>query len=206
MVSRCERSSRPRELNCCWWIEEITKHKGPPVFNEQERYKMVRAIKWVDQVVENAPYVTTLETLEEYNCAFCVHGDDITVGASKSSVIASQSSWSVQVTADGVDTYHIVKAAGRYRECKRTQGVSTTDLVGRLGNELSRSSNHLVQSSLECYWSLNLIMNQTTCYRIERTRDEWVCVKKASVHGQVLHNFSLLPIKSFSSPTDEKPK
>jgi glycerol-3-phosphate cytidylyltransferase-like family protein len=40
---------------------------------------MVRAIKWVDQVVEDAPYVTTLETLEEYNCAFCVHGDDITV-------------------------------------------------------------------------------------------------------------------------------
>ena len=60
-------------------LEEITKHKGPPVFTEQERYKMVRAIKWVDQVVENAPYVTTLETLEEYNCAFCVHGDDITV-------------------------------------------------------------------------------------------------------------------------------
>lgn len=30
-----------------------------------------------------------------------------------------------------MDTYHIVKAAGRYRECKRTQGVSTTDLVGR---------------------------------------------------------------------------
>ena len=40
---------------------------------------MVRAIKWVDQVVENAPYVTSLETLEKYNCAFCVHGDDITV-------------------------------------------------------------------------------------------------------------------------------
>ena len=36
-----------------------------------------------------------------------------------------------KVTADGVDTYHIVKAAGRYKECKRTQGVSTTDLVGR---------------------------------------------------------------------------
>nr|KAG5687384.1 hypothetical protein BaRGS_019888 [Batillaria attramentaria] len=31
--------------------EEIAKHKGPPVYNEQERYKMVRAIKWVDQVV-----------------------------------------------------------------------------------------------------------------------------------------------------------
>ena len=44
--------------------EEITKHKGPPVFNEQERYRMVRAIKWVDEVVEGAPYLTTLATLD----------------------------------------------------------------------------------------------------------------------------------------------
>ena len=32
----------------------------------------------------------------------------------------------------GTDTYHIVKAEGRYKECQRTQGVSTTDLVGRM--------------------------------------------------------------------------
>merc|ERR1719244_2446865 len=73
--------------------EEIAANKGPPVFNEEERYKMVRAIKWVDEVVENAPYVTTLETLEKYDCDFCVHGDDITT------------------TADGQDTYHLVKDA-----------------------------------------------------------------------------------------------
>lgn len=53
---------------------EIAKHKGPPVFTQAERYKMVRAIKWVDEVVEGAPYVTTLETLDKYNCDFCVHG------------------------------------------------------------------------------------------------------------------------------------
>lgn len=53
---------------------EIAKHKGPPVFTQEERYKMVRAIKWVDEVVEGAPYVTTLETLDKYNCDFCVHG------------------------------------------------------------------------------------------------------------------------------------
>ena len=65
---------------------------------------MVRAIKWVDEVgnitpvfihidqtpphkvVEGAPYVTTLETLDEQDCSFCVHGDDITM------------------TADGTDT------------------------------------------------------------------------------------------------------
>lgn len=38
------------------------------------RYKMVRGIKWVDEVVEGAPYVTTLDTLDKYDCDFCVHG------------------------------------------------------------------------------------------------------------------------------------
>ena len=26
------------------------KNKGPPVYNERERYQLVRAVKWVDQV------------------------------------------------------------------------------------------------------------------------------------------------------------
>lgn len=43
------------------------------------RYKMVRGIKWVDEVVEGAPYVSTLETLDKYNCDFCVHGGKRTV-------------------------------------------------------------------------------------------------------------------------------
>ena len=57
-----------------------------------------------------------------YNCDFCVHGDDLTM------------------TADGTDTYHMVKAAGRYKECQRTQGVSTTNLVGRM---LLLSKDHM---------------------------------------------------------------
>lgn len=57
-------------------LEEIAKHKGPPVFTQEERYKMVQAIKWVDEVVPAAPYVTTLETLDKYNCDFCVHGSE----------------------------------------------------------------------------------------------------------------------------------
>ncbi|CAG9764092.1 unnamed protein product [Ceutorhynchus assimilis] len=108
--------------------EEITKHKGPPVFTEQERYKMVRGIKWVDEVVEGAPYVTTLETLDRYDCDFCVHGDDITT------------------TAEGMDTYQLVKTAGRYREVERTAGVSTTDLVGRM---LLLTRNHFKRGQYE---------------------------------------------------------
>lgn len=94
--------------------EEVAKHKGPPVYNQEERYRMVRAVKWVDEVVEGAPYSTTIETLDKYGCDFVCHGDDISV------------------MADGTDAYQVVKDAGRYREVSRTQGVSTTDIVGRM--------------------------------------------------------------------------
>lgn len=65
-------------------------------------------------MVPNAPYNTTVECLKEHNIDFCVHGDDITT------------------MADGTDCYQAVKDAGLYRECKRTEGVSTTELVGRM--------------------------------------------------------------------------
>lgn len=82
--------------------------------NERERYESVRGCKWVDEVVEDAPYVTTLEIMDQYDCEVCIHGDDLSIGA------------------DGKDTYQIVKDAGRFVECRRTQGVSTTELVGRM--------------------------------------------------------------------------
>lgn len=113
---------------------------------------MVRAIKWVDEIVEGAPYVTTLETLDKYNCDFCVHGgksvkfcslNPVSCLETPSSFIVTDSFLvmekfclylpdDITLTVDGKDTYEEVKRAGRYRECKRTQGVSTTDLVGRM--------------------------------------------------------------------------
>ncbi|KAF9213232.1 Ethanolamine-phosphate cytidylyltransferase [Podila verticillata] len=93
---------------------EIEHHKGPTVMKEDERYAAVAACKWVDEVVPNAPYLTSIEWMDKYNCDFCVHGDDITT------------------LADGTDCYQVVKDAGRYRECKRTQDISTTELVGRM--------------------------------------------------------------------------
>jgi len=95
--------------------EEIRKHKGPPVMTEKERYAMVRACKWVDEVVEDAPYTTDLADLDKYNVDFCVHGEDLSIDATT-----------------GIDSYHAVKAAGRFRYIKRTDSVSTTSLVDRL--------------------------------------------------------------------------
>ena len=93
---------------------EILKHKGPPVMNNEERLATVRACKWVDEVVFDTPYDPSLQLLDDLHCDFCVHGDDMST------------------TADGKDAYEQVKRAGRMKIVKRTEGISTTDLVGRL--------------------------------------------------------------------------
>src|SRR5690242_14496287 len=93
---------------------EIIRHKGPPVMNQSERYLAVAACKWVDEIVENAPYITHIDTLNRYNIDFCVHGEDITLDE------------------HGNDTYAAVKAAGKFEMIKRSEGVSTTEIVGRM--------------------------------------------------------------------------
>ncbi|CAF89337.1 unnamed protein product, partial [Tetraodon nigroviridis] len=54
----------------------------------------------------------------------------------------------ITLTVDGKDTYQEVKQSGRYRECKRTQGVSTTDLVGRMLLMTKAHHSHIVKCPL----------------------------------------------------------
>jgi ethanolamine-phosphate cytidylyltransferase len=72
-----------------------------------------------------APYVTSLPWISHYGCQYVVHGDDITSDS------------------NGEDCYRFVKAAGRFRVVKRTPGISTTDLVGRM---LLYSKMHFIRS------------------------------------------------------------
>lgn len=105
--------------------EAITKNKGPTVMTLDERVSAVEACRWVTRPIPHAPYVTYLPWISHYGCHYVVHGDDITSDAS------------------GEDTYRFVKAAGRYLEVKRTPGISTTDLVGRM---LLCTKSHFIKS------------------------------------------------------------
>lgn len=78
------------------------------------RYDAVAACKWVDEIVPGAPYVTSLDVMDKYNCDVCIHGDDLVT------------------TPDGHDTYQAIKDAGRFKTVPRTEGVSTTALVRRM--------------------------------------------------------------------------
>lgn len=85
----------------------------------------VDACRWATKSIPCAPYVTSLPWISHYGCKFVVHGDDITSDSS------------------GEDCYRFVKAAGRFRVVKRTPGISTTDLVGRM---LLCTKNHFISS------------------------------------------------------------
>lgn len=97
--------------------ESITLCKGPPLMNDSERLTMVEGCKFVDEVLPNCPYIMTPEYLEyifnTYEVDYVVHGDDPCI-------------------VDGKDVYAAAKKRGRYRSIPRTEGVSTTDIVGRM--------------------------------------------------------------------------
>ncbi|KAI9850140.1 MAG: hypothetical protein M1838_006027 [Thelocarpon superellum] len=94
--------------------EAILENKGPTVMTLNERVSAVEACRWSTASVPHAPYVTSLPWISHYGCYYVVHGDDITSDS------------------NGEDCYRFVKAAGRFLVVKRTPGISTTDLVGRM--------------------------------------------------------------------------
>ncbi|XP_010529960.1 PREDICTED: ethanolamine-phosphate cytidylyltransferase-like isoform X2 [Tarenaya hassleriana] len=121
--------------------EEIIANKGPPVTPLHERMIMVKAVKWVDEVIPDAPYAITEDFMKrlfvEYQIDYIIHGDDPCV------------------LPDGTDAYALAKKAGRYKQIKRTEGVSSTDIVGRMllcvrERSINDSHNH---SSLQRQFS-----------------------------------------------------
>ncbi|XP_011006224.1 PREDICTED: ethanolamine-phosphate cytidylyltransferase-like isoform X2 [Populus euphratica] len=122
-------------------VDEIIANKGPPVTPVHVRMIMVHAVKWVDEVISDAPYAITEDFMkklfDEYNIDYIIHGDDPCV------------------LPDGTDAYALAKKAGRYKQIKRSEGVSSTDIVGRMllcTRERSISDNHN-QSSLQRLFS-----------------------------------------------------
>ena len=91
--------------------------KGPTILNGQERADILRAVKWGDDVIPDTPYDTTEEVLDQFNCQYYIHGDD-------------------PVMVNGVNICIHMNEIGRYKEFRRTTGVSTTDLTGRMLNLL----------------------------------------------------------------------
>ncbi|KAK3331932.1 hypothetical protein B0T19DRAFT_89285 [Cercophora scortea] len=93
---------------------ETHERKGLTVLSGTERAETVRHCKWVDEVIENCPWIVTPEFLEEHKIDYVAH-DDIPYGAD-----------------EGDDIYAPIKAAGKFLVTQRTEGVSTTGIITKI--------------------------------------------------------------------------
>jgi len=91
--------------------EETHRIKGKTVLNEDQRSESVSHCRYTDEVICPCPWVITLGFLDEHNIDFVVHGEDISYDE------------------NGVDVYKEIKEMGRYRVIKRTEGISTSDII-----------------------------------------------------------------------------
>lgn len=102
-------------VGCC--NDEVThKYKGKTVMTDVERYESLRHCRWVDEVIPDAPWVVTQEFLDKHRIDFVAHDSLPYADASGAAN----------------DVYEFVKAAGKFKETKRTEGISTSDLIMRI--------------------------------------------------------------------------
>jgi glycerol-3-phosphate cytidylyltransferase-like family protein len=94
--------------------EETHKRKGKTVMTDIERYESVRHCKWVDEVVEAAPWFVNQEFVDKYQIDYVAHDAE-----------------PYQSTESG-DVYAFAKAQGRFLPTQRTDGISTSDLITRI--------------------------------------------------------------------------
>ncbi|XP_045788851.1 choline-phosphate cytidylyltransferase 1-like [Trifolium pratense] len=102
-------------VGCC--NDETThKYKGKTVMTEAERYESLRHCKWVDEVIPDVPWVINQEFIDKHNIDYVAH--DALPYADTSGA--------------GKDVYEFVKAIGKFKETKRTEGISTSDIIMRI--------------------------------------------------------------------------
>ena len=128
---------------------EILKTKGPTIFNGRERAEIIRHCKFVEAVEEDTVYTPTIEFIDKIGCSAYAHGDDPCIDA------------------DGNDVCEPFRKAGRFKLIKRTEGVSTTTLTGRLlaladettEDKPEQKMEPPVQKFLQTSWRINKLSN-----------------------------------------------
>ncbi|TGZ80405.1 hypothetical protein EX30DRAFT_332276 [Ascodesmis nigricans] len=93
---------------------ETHKRKGLTVLTDKERAESLRHCKWVDEVIEEAPWIVTPEFLELHKIDYVAHDDE------------------PYASADCDDIYKPCKEAGKFLVTQRTEGISTTYIITKI--------------------------------------------------------------------------
>lgn len=149
---------------------EITLNKGPPVMNSEERYAHTESNRWCSSIIRDAPYVTDPKVLDSYGCKYVVHGDDITLDA------------------QGNDCYKEMKDLGRFRVVKRTDGVSTTDIIHRMLTQKYDYDDTLPNIELMSRYASDSNGYDPRCWVFDKAQDKILVkgTKRSDTVGQII--------------------
>ena len=88
-------------------------YKRRPIMTLAERVEVIKSCRYVDEVIEDAPFQLTEAFLDEHAITTVVHGDDL--------------------SPDGAETiYGPAVTAGKLTYIQRVGGISTTQLIQRV--------------------------------------------------------------------------
>lgn len=74
-------------VGCCS-SELVLKHKAQPVMHSEERYESLRHVKWVDEVIEDAPWTVDQEFIDKWEIDYVAHDEEPYVSAGSEDVYA----------------------------------------------------------------------------------------------------------------------
>ncbi|GAA6063496.1 hypothetical protein JCM10212_004455 [Sporobolomyces blumeae] len=100
-------------VGCCS-SSLVRQHKAQPVLTSEERYESLRHVRWVDEVVEDAPWTVDGDFIEKWQIDYVAHDEEPYVSAGQS------------------DCYAYAKSIGAFLPTKRTNGVSTSEVLQRI--------------------------------------------------------------------------
>ncbi|WFC94220.1 choline-phosphate cytidylyltransferase [Malassezia brasiliensis] len=96
------------------------RHKNRPMLESSERYEALRNCRWVDEVLEDAPWVIEPELVNKLAIDYVAH-DELPYAMATGGQSQSHS-----------DVYDWLKKEGRFLPTRRTEGISTSELMSRI--------------------------------------------------------------------------
>lgn len=94
--------------------EETHRRKGLTVLSDKQRADTLVHCRWVDEVIEDAPWCVTPEFLEKHKIDYVAH-DDLPYASGNDD-----------------DIYKPIKMAGKFLTTQRTEGISTSDIITKI--------------------------------------------------------------------------
>jgi len=92
--------------------KDVAKYKRKPIMVLRERHRVVSAIKWVDNTIQEAPLVITRKLIWDFKIDIVLHGTDKDENFKK--------------------MYEVPIKLGIMRYAPYTKGISTTAIIGRI--------------------------------------------------------------------------